>query len=246
MKDGICYIVGAGENYGKAPVPKGGTCLEMNFEAAIFDLDGTLLNSMDVWEKIDIAFLSKRGLPVPINYVTEICARSFEEAAQYTIELFELSEGVESIIKEWNAMAAYEYAHHVRLMPYTLDYMSRLNALRVKLAVATGLPEELYKPCLTNNGVYESFDIICSTDQVERGKEYPDIFLFASGELKIPPQKCIVFEDVLPAVRSAKQAGMITYGVYDKYSAHNESEIKAIADGYLYDFRNAPLPQKEA
>lgn len=227
-------------------VPKGGTHLEMDFEATIFDLDGTLLNSMDVWEKIDIAFLSKRGLPVPQNYVTEICARSFEEAAQYTIELFELSESVESIIKEWNAMAAYEYAHHVRLMPYTLNYIFRLKASHIKLAVATGLPEELYKPCLVNNGVYGLFDILCSTEQVERGKECPDIFLFASGGLKIPPQKCIVFEDVLPAIKSAKQAGMITYGVYDKYSAHNELEIKAIADGYLYDFRNAPLPPKEA
>lgn len=64
----------------------------MDFEAVIFDLDGTLLNSMNVWEKIDIAFLSKRGLPVPPDYVTEICARSFEEAAQYTLERFELSE----------------------------------------------------------------------------------------------------------------------------------------------------------
>lgn len=217
----------------------------MNFEAAIFDLDGTLLNSMDVWEKIDITFLSKRGLPVPVNYVTEICARSFEEAAQYTIELFELSESVESIIKEWNSMAEYEYAHNVSLMPYVHDYLLNLKASHIKLAVATGLPEELYKPCLINNDVCELFDFLCSTDQVQKGKEYPDVFLFASDGLKTSPQRCIVFEDVLPAVKSAKQAGMITYGVYDKYSAHNKSEIKAIADGYLYDFRNAPLPQRE-
>ena len=58
----------------------------MDFDAAIFDLDGTLLNSMDVWEQIDIRFLRKRNLPVPENYVTEICARSFIEAAQYTID----------------------------------------------------------------------------------------------------------------------------------------------------------------
>lgn len=214
----------------------------MNFEAVIFDLDGTLLNSMDVWEKIDIDFLSKRGLSVPSDYVTEICARSFEEAAQYTIERFELSESVDSIIKEWNAMAAYEYAHHVRLMPYAYEYILRLKASHVKLAVATGLPKELYRPCLINNGIYELFDFLCSVDQVQRGKEYPDIFLFASDGLKISPQKCIVFEDVLPAVKSAKQAGMITYGVYDKYSAHNETEIRIMADGYIYDFHNAPLP----
>lgn len=218
----------------------------INFEAAIFDLDGTLLNSMDVWERIDIDFLSKRGLPVPANYVTEICARSFEEAAQYTINLFGLNETVPSIIEEWNLMAVHEYENNVRLMPYTHEYLLRLKALHIKLAVATGLPEELYKPCLINNGVYELFDFQCSTDQVQKGKEYPDVFLFVSNELKISPQKCIVFEDVLPAVKSAKQAGMITYGVYDKYSAHNELEIKAIADGYLYDFRDAPLPQGEA
>lgn len=218
----------------------------MDFEAAVFDLDGTLLDSMDVWEKIDIEFLAKRGLPAPQNYVTEICARSFKESAEYTIELFGLDESVEAIIEEWNRMAAYEYANNVRLMPHTMDYLLRLKADHIKLAVATGLPEELYKPCLLNNGVHGLFDSLCSTDQVKRGKEYPDIFLFAAAELKAPPQKCIVFEDVLPAIRSAKQAGMITYGVYDKYSAHNESEIKAIADGYLYDFRNAPLPRKES
>ena len=80
----------------------------MNFEAAIFDLDGTLLDSMNIWEYIDISFLKKRNLPVPGNYVTEICARSFEEAAQYTIDLFGLSEDTENIVKEWNGMAVYE------------------------------------------------------------------------------------------------------------------------------------------
>ena len=74
----------------------------MDFNAAIFDLDGTILDSMDVWEHIDIQFLKKRNLPVPENYVTEICARSFEEAAQYTIDLFGLQETVEGIIEEWN------------------------------------------------------------------------------------------------------------------------------------------------
>ena len=72
----------------------------MNFSAAVFDLDGTLLDSMDIWENIDIAFLKKRGLTVPSGYVTEICARSFIEAAEYTIDLFHLSESVDAIIHE--------------------------------------------------------------------------------------------------------------------------------------------------
>lgn len=118
----------------------------MRFEAVIFDLDGTLLNSMDVWEKIDICFLQKRGLPVPADYVTEICARSFEEAAQ------------------------------------------RLGAT---------------------------------------------------------PQRCLVFEDVLPAVKSAKQAGMLVCAVYDKYSARYRVQMEQAADLYIADFRDAPLPDTD-
>lgn len=163
----------------------------MNFKAAIFDLDGTLLNSMDIWEHIDISFLKKRNLPVPENYVAEICARSFEEAAQYTIDLFGLSEKAEDIIREWNDMAVYEYAHNVRLSPHALDYLLRLKAADIKLAVATGLPERLYIPCLENNAVSEIFDALCSTDEVLRGKEYPDVFELAAYKVGVLPEHCI-------------------------------------------------------
>lgn len=217
----------------------------MDFEAAIFDLDGTLLNSMDVWEQIDISFLQKRGLPIPDDYVTEICARSFEEAAQYTIDLFGLSETVDDIIKEWNDMAAYEYAHNVKIQPYALDYLFRLKSCGIKLAVATGLSKELFMPCLTNNSVLELFDTLCSTDEVLRGKEFPDVFELAAKRLQIAPERCIVFDDVLPAVKSAKQAKMIVCGVYDKYSAHNKTAIEKIADYYILDFKTAPFPCEE-
>ena len=141
-------------------------------------------------------------------------------------------------------MAVSKYKKEVGLTPYALDYLRRLKDAKIKLAVATGLPEELYLPCLQSNGIYDLFDAICSTEQVEHGKEHPDVFLLAAKEIGVSPQKCIVFEDILPAVRSAKQAGMIVYGVYDKYSAHHKAEIEAIADGYLLDFRDAPFPDK--
>lgn len=169
----------------------------MNFKAAIFDLDGTLLNSMDIWEKIDDDFLKQRNITVPENYVATICSMSFKEAAEYTIRLFDLKESVDDIVREWNKMAQYEYAHNVELAPYALDYLTELKHLNIKLAVATGLPEELYKPCLLNNHIYEMFDALCSTEQVSRGKEYCDIFLFTARCLDMPPKDCLVFEDVL-------------------------------------------------
>ena len=197
----------------------------MDFNAAIFDLDGTILDSMDVWEHIDIQFLKKRNLPVPENYVTEICARSFEEAAQYTIDLFGLQETVEGIIEEWNNMAVEEYSNHVGLLPHALDYLLRLKEHGIKLAVATGLPEKLYIPCLKNNSILELFDALCSTDEVQRGKEYSDVFELAAKKLGVAPEHCIVFDDVLPAIKSAKAASMLAGGIYDKYSADQRAEI---------------------
>lgn len=216
----------------------------MNFEAAIFDLDGTLLNSMEIWEYIDTSFLQKRNLAVPPNYVTEICTRSFEEAAQYTIDLFGLPENAEDVINEWNCMAEYEYAHNVKLLPYALDYLLHLKSIGTKLAVATGLPERLYVPCLKNNAVLEMFDALCSTDEVLHGKEYSDVFELAAYRVGVSPEHCIVFDDVLPAIKSAKQAKMLACGVYDKYSEHHRTEIESIADFYLLDWKYAPLPNR--
>lgn len=217
----------------------------MTFEAAIFDLDGTLLNSMNVWEQIDIKFLQKRGLPVPTDYVVEICARSFEEAAQYTIDLFGVSETIDDIIKEWNVMAAYEYTNNVKIQSYAMDYLLQLKSRGIKLAVATGLPKELFIPCLKNNSILHLFDVLCSTDEVRHGKECPDVFELAAKRLRVVPERCIVFDDVLPAIKSAKLANMIACGVYDKYSAHNQTEIEEIADSYILNFKQAPFPCKE-
>ena len=159
----------------------------------------------------------RRITNLPIVVIGGINRGSFAEAVQYTIDLFKLSEKVEEMVKD----------------------------MGVKLAVATGLPEKLFLPCLENNGVLELFDVCCSTDEVKRGKEYPDIFAFAAQKLDVCPEQCLVFDDVLPAVRSAKQSGMLVCGVYDKYSAHHRTEMEQIADGYLIDFKDAPLPDCE-
>lgn len=210
------------------------------FSAAIFDLDGTLLDSMDVWEKIDIDFLKKKGLPIPENYVKEITPLGCREAAKYTIDMFGLNETQADIIDEWNQTAIDEYSNNIKLRNNAADYLTNLKKSNVKLGIATALPSVLYKPCLENNGVYDLFDAVCSTEQVSRGKEFPDIFLLAAKKLHTAPEVCIVFEDVLPAVLSAKNAGMIVYGVFDKYSEDVKSEIMAVADGYIYDFWDAP------
>ena len=209
-------------------------------KAYIFDLDGTLLDSMGVWLDIDINFLSKRGISVPIDYADRISAMSFPEAAAYTIKRFGLPDSIEDLIREWNEMAAYAYGHTVQMKPYTKEYLSKLRERGAKIAIATSSVPELYEPALRNHGIYDWFDVICCSDEVGCGKSRPDIFLYTANKLGVKPCDCIVFEDILIAVKSAKSVGMTVYGVFDKSSETDWEQIKKTADGVIYDFQNAP------
>jgi HAD superfamily hydrolase (TIGR01509 family) len=208
----------------------------LEFKAAIFDLDGTLIDSMGVWEKVDRDFLAKRHLPVPDGYIEQLSAMSFREAAEYTIALFGLKEKGTNIIAEWNEMVLYEYGHYIILKPHAREYLLYLKQSHVKLATATSLPKILYEPVLKSNGIYQLFDALSSTDEVSRGKEYPDIYLLAAQKLAVLPGDCVAFDDILAAITAIKAAGMKAFGMYDSYSAHNQKAIRQIADGYIYDF----------
>lgn len=185
----------------------------MRFEAAIFDLDGTLLDSTGVWDGILAHCLAERGLGCPEDYVAEVCARSFAEAADYTIARFGLDERPERLIEEWNALSLDEYANRVRLLPGALDYLQRLSAQGVRLAVATSLPERLYRPCLERLGIAGMFGALCSTDETGKGKAEPDLFLLAAGRLGVDIGSCAVFDDTLDAVRAVRSAGMLAVAV---------------------------------
>lgn len=216
----------------------------IDFKAAIFDLDGTLIDSMWVWEKVDKEFLAKRNLSVPKNYGENIAGLSFEQTAQYTIDNLGLTDSVQELVAEWNEMGAYEYANNVKLRAHAKDYLLKLKSLGVRLSTATSLSPVLSELVLKSNGVYDLFHEQCHADEVGKGKTEPDIFLLAAKKLGVDPEHCIVFEDILPGVISAKKAGMKVFCVHDEYSKHNISKIQDIVEDYLYDFRDAPLPNK--
>ena len=108
-------------------------------KAFIFDLDGTLFDSMGVWHQIDIDFLQKRGINPPADYAQACSSMSFHEVAAYTIKRFDLPDSIESLKQEWNDMAAYAYGHTVQMKPYAKEYLIMLRECGVKLAVATSL-----------------------------------------------------------------------------------------------------------
>jgi HAD superfamily hydrolase (TIGR01509 family) len=215
----------------------GGDIMLDNIKAAIFDMDGTLIDSMWVWNLIDTRYLKRRNLIMPLNLRSDIEHLSFLETAQYFKRKFNLPESLQEIMDEWNNIAYHEYAYNVDLKPFAKEYLYKLKSLDIKLALATSNCTLLLETVLKKYNIYDLFDTITTTDEVTRGKDFPDIYLLTAKKLQIPPKNCIVFEDILPAVIGAKAAGMKVIGVHDSYAECQKKEIIKSADKYIIGYK---------
>jgi HAD superfamily hydrolase (TIGR01509 family) len=207
-----------------------------SLKAAIFDLDGTLIDSMWLWSKIDYDYLGKRGIPVPPDLKDQIAHLSFDDTAKYFKNRFNLSESLEDIKREWNDMAYHEYTHNILLKDGVSDFISYIKSLDIKIGLATSNSRILLEAVLKRNGIYEHFDVITTTDEVSRGKNFPDIYLLTADKLGVNPKACIVFEDILPAIIGAKAAGMKVVGVHDLASEHQIDDMRRIADLFIHQY----------
>ena len=208
-----------------------------NIEGAVFDLDGTLLDSSWVWEKVDEKFLGDRGFQVPDDYVDEISPLGAERAAVYTIERFGLNEDKDDIVREWIEMAKKEYATEVVCKPYAKEFLEELHKLNIKMAVATSSDRELFMKTLEREGILKYFQKIVTVDEVERGKGYPDIYEEAARRIKVNPHKCLVFEDILAGVTGASLGEFNVVAVFDEKSKHNWEKIKNISKYSINDYK---------
>lgn len=201
----------------------------------IFDLDGTLLDSNGVWEKIDKEVLEKNGVFLTDKEIKVAASMTYEEV----LTLF-YSKGVrytlEELKSEFDRMAEKEYSSGIMLKKGAGEYLKALKLGGKKIALATASPEKLYVPALKRNGVYELFDAFCTTDEAGRSKDHPDVYLLAAERIGVPPERCMVFEDIPAGILSAKKAGMYAAAVFDEYCAAGEEYMRSIADIYIADF----------
>jgi HAD superfamily hydrolase (TIGR01509 family) len=207
-----------------------------NFKGAIFDLDGTLLDSMHIWHDVDVEFFRRRNLPLTTDYIEIIKNMHLPAAAIYTKEKYNLKESADDIVNEWLQLCAESYLTNVDLKPGVYDYLKHLHDNGIKMAFATASERVVCEQTLKNHGIFKFFTDFSYVSEINVGKTEPDIYLLASERIGIPPDECIVFEDIIEGIRSAKKGGFVTCGVFDKSSAKDEDEIRNIADYYINSF----------
>jgi len=208
-----------------------------NIKAVIFDLDGTLIDSMNVWAKIDFEYLKEFNIEVPKDLHEEITHLTLTQTANYFKTRFNIKDDVETIIKRWNDMAFYHYSNTIKLKDGVIEYLDYLKSNNIKISLATSNSLTLSEAVLKNNDIYHYFDAITVTEEVKKSKNNPDVYLLAASKLNVNPENCLVFEDVVQAVKGAKLAGMTVYAIYDEISKDKRDELINNADRYIVNYK---------
>jgi HAD superfamily hydrolase (TIGR01509 family) len=207
-----------------------------NIDAVIFDMDGTIIDSMWVWKKVDADFLKKREISIPEDMQKQIEGLSFTQTAKYFKDRFGLQDEIDEIKNEWLDMVAHFYSNTIPLKEGVPEFLSILKRNGIKIGLATCNSRDLVNLVLKRTGIYNYFNSIVTSCEVEKDKSFPDIFLHAAKQLEVPPSRCLVFEDTLCAIMGAKKAGMKVIAVADDYSLPYKNEIISYADNYIIDF----------
>ena len=205
-------------------------------EAVIFDLDGTLVDSMWMWTDIDIEYLARFGHPFSRQLQIEIEGMSIEETAVWFKQKYQIPDSLEQIQRDWISMSLDKYKHEVPFKPYAREFLSFLKSRGIKTAIASSNAIDMVEACLGSLSAKDLFDIVVTSSEAERGKPFPDVYLLAAKRLGVEPSRCMVFEDVPAGIRAGKAAGMFVYAVYDRYSEDLDEEKHSLADAYIHDF----------
>ncbi|MCT4596400.1 MAG: HAD family phosphatase [Vallitalea sp.] len=207
-----------------------------DIKAVIFDLDGTLIDSMWLWESIDIEYLGRYNIELPDTLQSDIEGMSFTETAQYFKDRFNIADSIDKIKSDWNDMAWEYYKHQVELKDGVLEFLNYLQENNIPIGIGTSNSKELVELIINKYNISHYFTSIRTSCEVNKGKPYPDIFLKVAEDLNVKAEDCIVFEDVPNGIIAGKKAGMKVCAIYDEFSEAMDKEKKELADFYIMNY----------
>jgi len=213
-----------------------------DFEGAIFDMDGTLLDSMAMWATFASDFLRSKGITPEQNLDKKIEVFTVEQVAAYFAKNYLKTEQITDIILDINKSVLTYYEQKSTLKPGVAKFLQALYDHNIRMCVATATPKKLAYSALKRNNILHFFPAssggIISCSDIGINKDSTEFYTTTLQKLCTPRVKTIVFEDVLHAVKSAKKAGFKVIAIYDESSSKNEKKIKNLADKYIYSFND--------
>ena len=208
----------------------------MKYDLAIFDMDGTIIDSMWIWKELALRTFTQRGVRAPENLELMLFSMDFLDAADYCIRESGVDMTKEQLVEEWTRDAQRMYEQEITLKPYTREMLEHLRSLGMTLCLTTANFKEIAVMILDKFSLTSLFDSVTTTSEVNASKLQPDVFLLTALKHQTKPERCVVFEDSYYAVQGAKAAGMGVIGVFDDFAKHTEPDIRLLADAYIYSF----------
>lgn len=196
----------------------------------IFDMDGTLLDSLSVWADSDREFITGLGLEYEPKCSLAMKKMHFDSACEYLVKEFSLPFSAEETGKRILKIVEEHYINGVPLKDGAEEFLKTAKSAGIKMCIATSNKKALAEAALKAKGIMDYLEFVITSDEVGGGKETPEIFLKATERLGAVPGETAVFEDSIHAVLSAKSAGFKVVGVYDKLCPEEFEEIKKHAD----------------
>ena len=203
----------------------------------IFDLDGTLIDSMPVWENVGRNLLIKNGVNPPDDLEEKFKTMSFEESAQYFINELGLKMTVKEIISAIIDDVKDMYCSSIPLKPFVYEYLEKSFNNGLKMCILTSSEADYVLPALKRLKINDFFSEVLTCTSLGMSKSTPEIYDFTAQKMNWNKSETIVFEDALHGVKNSHKAGFYTIGVYDKSAQEDTEEIKNIADKYIKSFK---------
>lgn len=214
-------------------------------KGAIFDVDGTLLDSMEIWEDVAIRYLKSIGVEAEPDLPEVMFTMSLPEGAAYVKEHYRLTRETDEIIKGVLDIIRKYYEETAPLKPGVTKILEELSGKRIPMTVATSNNKEEVEAAFKRLGIASYFSRIFTCEEVGAGKTRPDIYMKAAEYMGTRPEETVIFEDVLHAIRTAKKAGFLAVGLYDEASKADQKAIEKEADWYAKSMEGLDIMESQ-
>lgn len=208
----------------------------MKIECAIFDFDGTLFDSMFIWENAGEMYLRSLGIEPTPSMREDIRTLSLYQSAVYFQQVYEISQSVEQIMSGINETIEHFYINDVLPKQGVIEFLDKMKSFNIPMCIASASDRYQIEAALNRCNMNHYFDAIFTCSEIGYGKDEPYIFRQAIQYFNASRNSTIVFEDAFHAIQSAKSDDFTVVAVYDE-SEKRQKEIKKLADCYILEFK---------